>query len=184
MVSSFPKMQKSSASFSQSIRNRLRLKKLQAQAKNFCRVLDIRVAQIVEADVWQASLLEQNFQSAVGRVRVHGQLRTDRLREDPLADRPLLSLPQEFHDALGQDDGAGTLACLGRAQREHTQFLAVESAANTERPFLLIEVLPHQPADLAAAQSGHELGVEELVPDFILAYELHEGFQLLLVDGL
>ena len=48
MVSSFPKMQKSSASFSQSIRNRLRLKNLQAQAKNFCRVLDIRVPQLME----------------------------------------------------------------------------------------------------------------------------------------
>lgn len=44
MASSFPKMQKSSASFSQSIKNRLRLKNLQAQAKNFCRVLDIRVS--------------------------------------------------------------------------------------------------------------------------------------------
>ena len=48
MASSFPKMQKRSASFSQSIRNRLRLKKLQAQAKNFCRVLDIRVAEVME----------------------------------------------------------------------------------------------------------------------------------------
>ena len=51
MVSSFPKMQKSSASFSQSIRNRLRLKNLQAQAKNFCRVLDIRVAQTVDVQI-------------------------------------------------------------------------------------------------------------------------------------
>ena len=58
MVSSFPKMQKSSASFSQSIRNRLRLKNLQAQAKNFCRVLDIRVPEIVEPKVLQASVLE------------------------------------------------------------------------------------------------------------------------------
>ena len=49
MVSSFPKMQKSSASFSQSIRNRLRLKNLQAQAKNFCRVLDIRVSDAVDS---------------------------------------------------------------------------------------------------------------------------------------
>ena len=49
MVSSFPKMLKSSASFSQSIRNRLRLKKLQAQAKNFCRVLDILVLEAVDA---------------------------------------------------------------------------------------------------------------------------------------
>ena len=50
MASSFPKMQKSSASFSQSIRNLLRLKKLQAQAKNFCRVLDIRVTKVMESD--------------------------------------------------------------------------------------------------------------------------------------
>ena len=40
----------SSANFSPSIRISLRLKIHQAQAKNFCRVLDIRVAQIVKAD--------------------------------------------------------------------------------------------------------------------------------------
>ena len=57
MVSSLPKMQKSSASFSQSIRNRLRLKNLQAQAKNFCRVLDIRVSEIVEANMFQPCIL-------------------------------------------------------------------------------------------------------------------------------
>ena len=74
----------------------------------------VGMARVMEADVRQASLLEQYFQSAVGRVRVHGQLRADRLREDPLAHCPLLSLPQELHDALGKDDGAGTLAGLGR----------------------------------------------------------------------
>ena len=57
MASSFPKMQKSSASFSQSIRNLLRLKKLQAQAKNFCRVLDIRVSQIVDTDTLNACFI-------------------------------------------------------------------------------------------------------------------------------
>ena len=140
------------------------------------------VPQIVEADVRQASLIEQYFQSAVGRVRVHGQLRADRLREDPLAHRPLLSLPQELHDALGQDDGAVAFAGLGRAQSEHTHLLAVERAADVERPFLLVEVLPHKAADLTPPQSGHELGVEELVPDLVLADELHEGFQLLLIE--
>lgn len=40
----------SSASFSPCIRISLRLRIHQAQAKNFCRVLDIRVAQIVKAD--------------------------------------------------------------------------------------------------------------------------------------
>ena len=49
----------SSASFSPSIRISLRLKIHQAQAKNFCRVLDIRVAQVVESDVGQVVLLQQ-----------------------------------------------------------------------------------------------------------------------------
>ena len=69
MASSFPKMQKRSASFSQSIRNRLRLKKLQAQAKNFCRVLDIRVPQIVEANRRQFRIPKQGFHTAVCRFR-------------------------------------------------------------------------------------------------------------------
>ena len=59
MASSFPKMQKGSANFSQSIRNRLRLKNLQAQAKNFCRVLDIRVSEIVIPDLSHPLRLEQ-----------------------------------------------------------------------------------------------------------------------------
>lgn len=50
MALSSPKKLTSSASFSPSIRISLRLKIHQAQAKNFCRVLDIRVAQIVKAD--------------------------------------------------------------------------------------------------------------------------------------
>ena len=69
MVSSFPKMQKSSASFSQSIRNRLRLRKNQAQAKNFCRVLDIRVAEIVESDLGDAGSFQHSFQHVIYTVR-------------------------------------------------------------------------------------------------------------------
>ena len=49
----------SSASFSPSIRISLRLKIHQAQAKNFCRVLDIRVAQIVEPNLAQTVLPDQ-----------------------------------------------------------------------------------------------------------------------------
>ena len=66
MVSSFPKMQKSSASFSQSIRNRLRLKNLQAQAKNFCRVLDIRVPKIMKSQMFQPCVLPIFRQHACG----------------------------------------------------------------------------------------------------------------------
>lgn len=72
MASSFPKMQKSSASFSQSVRNRLRLKKFQAQAKNFCRVLDIRVAQVVESDSFQSCSLQHPLEHVEDTVRGHG----------------------------------------------------------------------------------------------------------------
>ena len=49
----------SSASFSPSIRISLRLKIHQAQAKNFCRVLDIRVTKIVIANFPQTVLLQK-----------------------------------------------------------------------------------------------------------------------------
>ena len=49
----------SSASFSPSIRISLRLKIHQAQAKNFCRVLDIRVPEIVEAHLFHAVPLDE-----------------------------------------------------------------------------------------------------------------------------
>ena len=48
----------SSASFSPSIRISLRLKIHQAQAKNFCRVLDIRVPQIMKANLPHTVLLQ------------------------------------------------------------------------------------------------------------------------------
>ena len=58
----------SSASFSLSIRISLRLKIHQAQAKNFCRVLDIRVTEIVESDAGQRSPFQhplEHMQDAV-----------------------------------------------------------------------------------------------------------------------
>jgi hypothetical protein len=51
----------SSATFSPSIRISLRLKIHQAQAKNFCRVLDIRVPQVVKANVPQMVLLKRQL---------------------------------------------------------------------------------------------------------------------------
>ena len=59
MALSSPMKLTSSASFSPSIRISLRLKIHQAQAKNFCRVLDIRVPEIVEADMPQTFQFQQ-----------------------------------------------------------------------------------------------------------------------------
>ena len=67
-MDSFPKMQKSSASFSQSVRNRLRLKKLQAQAKNFCRVLDIRVSQIMKPRIRYTYFCNYLFKAIINRL--------------------------------------------------------------------------------------------------------------------
>ena len=53
MALSSPMKLTSSASFSPSIRISLRLKSHRAQAKNFCRVLDIRVTKLVEMEVLQ-----------------------------------------------------------------------------------------------------------------------------------
>ena len=71
----------SSASFSPSIRISLRLRIHQAQAKNFCRVLDIRVPQVVYSDPLNPGLFRSSVhlpvqvgfchrENAVGRL--HG----------------------------------------------------------------------------------------------------------------
>ena len=76
----------SSASFSPGIRISLRLKIHQAQAKTFCRVLDIRVTQLMEADAGQPRPLKERFHVAIGRVGIDGIFRLHRVREYPLAD--------------------------------------------------------------------------------------------------
>ena len=92
MESSFPKMQKSSASFSQSVRNRLRLKKLQAQAKNFCRVLDIRVPQVMEPGSRCPDFHHEPLEAVIdGAVRQ---------KAPGLIGRSLISSPVYFHSHL------------------------------------------------------------------------------------
>ena len=125
MVSSFPKMQKSSASFSQSIRNRLRLKNLQAQAKNFCRVLDIRVTQIMRRHIRQAMQTHKTFDS----VRKSGRCprrtaflipRKQKRRFRPSGRRCAPVLSEECCNKRQQRYHAGTvlrLRCINDAPR-------------------------------------------------------------------
>ena len=60
----------SSASFSPSRTIRLRLTIHQPQAKNFCRVLDIRVPEIVESEMFQSGVLQDLFVEVYHAVRV------------------------------------------------------------------------------------------------------------------
>ena len=114
----------------------------------------------------------------IGRVGRHGQLRPDRVGEDPLADRFLLAPQQQLRRALGQDDGALARPRLGVAQREHPQTFAVEGALHLQRAGLFLKVLPHEPADLAPSQAGGQFGVEEVVPELILLDNGEKGVQL------
>ena len=129
MALSSPMKLTSSASFSLSIRISLRLKIHQAQAKIFCRVLDIRVTQIVEADAGQACPLEERFHVAIGRVGIDGIFRLHRIREYPLADGIRLAPPQDFSHAMRQNDGTHTLTGLRLTGGVLALPLAVEGAA-------------------------------------------------------
>ena len=71
MALSSPMKLTSSASFSPSIRISLRLRIHQAQAKNFCRVLDIRVAELVERHVWEVGFLKQAGKAFVYSLSAH-----------------------------------------------------------------------------------------------------------------
>ena len=94
----------SSASFSPSIRISLRLKIHQAQAKNFCRVLDIRVPQSMEGNHGQLVRLglvcivvgENIMQGAVGGGVAH---------HFPvgLGEHPVITLPEgaDFQSVTG-----------------------------------------------------------------------------------
>ena len=54
--------------------------------KFFCRELDIRVTQIVEADAGESCPLEQRLHVAIGCIGVDWIFRLHRIREYPLTD--------------------------------------------------------------------------------------------------
>ena len=136
------------------------------------------VPQIMKADVGQARPLEQGLHVVIGRVGIEGVLRFHRVREYPRTDGIYFAPPQDVGHAPGEDDGAHALACLCLAGGILTLLLAVEGAAHLQRPGLSVEVAPLQTADLAAAQSGHQLRLEEVTPQFVLLHHLEECVQL------
>lgn len=153
MVSSFPKMQKSSASFSQSIRNRLRLKNLQAQAKNFCRVLDIRVPQIMETSLRQAELghhaLEAIIHGAVRKVAA-GLIGKDQVVVHPLLPRihhhqclSLLLLSKQLNNRRCKNDDTD-LAVLGGGEVIFSTLATIsyQLAANDKSAAFEVDAVP------------------------------------------
>ena len=136
------------------------------------------VAQIVEADTGQPRPPEQRFHVEVGRAGVDRILRLHWVGEYPLTDGIRLAPPQDLSHAVRQDDGAHALIGLRLADGVFALPLAVEGAAHLQHTALLVEVAPLQSADLAAAQAGHQLRLEEVSPHLVLLHHCEEGVQL------
>ena len=90
----------SSASFSPSIRISLRLKIHQAQAKNFCRVLDIRVPEIMEPDMLGTDRLEDLLVCVPEGVRIEHSSRLGRREHVGISRVLLVLLHQQLHCLL------------------------------------------------------------------------------------
>ena len=136
------------------------------------------VAQVVEADTGQPRPPEQRFHVEVGRAGVDRILRLHWVGEYPLTDGIRLAPPQDVRHRLRQEDGTHSLSRFGLTDGVLALPLAVEGAAHLQRAALLVEVAPLQSADLAAAQAGHQLRLEEVPPHLILLHHCEEGIQL------
>ena len=132
----------------------------------------------MEADTGQPRPLEERFHVAIRRIRINGIFRIHRVWEDPLADGVCSTPPQDFNYAVRQDDGAHTLIGFCLSDGVLALPLAVEGAAHLQRPGVPIEVAPLQTADLATAQAGHQLRLEEVPPHLVPLHHCEEGIQL------
>ena len=141
------------------------------------------VSQIVETDVGQARFSQKFFQLTVGAVRINGSLRAKRMVENPRGKESLLPFPQDLSCAGRQDDFPRSSIGLGVPGHQPTAFFSVESTADLESAALLVKVDPHEGADLAPAQTGGQLGVEEIVPERVCLNGFHERVKLFLVQN-
>ena len=58
----------------------------------------------------------------------------------------------------------------------------MEGAADVERPCVVVEVRPHEAADLAQSEAGGQFSVEEIVPDGVGFDGFHKSIQLFFVQ--
>ena len=96
----------------------------------------------------------------------------------------LFPLPQPLDGTGRQADGPPALAGLRLADLQLPGLGDIHRPKDLQRPGLLIEVLPHEAADLAPAQASGQFGEEEVPPHFILLDCGHESVQLFLVQDL
>ena len=101
-----------------------------------------------------------------------------------MADSVLFPLLQSLDGAGRQADGPPAPAGLRLTDLQFPSLGDVHRPENLQRPGLLVEVLPHEPADLAPAKTGGQLCVEEVPPDLAAVHRRQEGLHLLLREDL
>ena len=104
--------------------------------------------------------------------------------EDPLGNRRLLFAFQQFSHTRRHLNTADTGLGLGLADADTAALLDRYRPLNLELVFLEADVLPPEAADLAAAQTRHDLHVEEVTPVLMPLDGFEEGFQLIVTEDL
>ena len=137
------------------------------------------VTEVVEANVRETSPLQQNFQLAVCRARIGGLFRLQRVGEYLFSECGLFPLTENLYRTGRQHDLPSAGAGLGIPGSQSAASFPVNCAADFQRTSDFIEVLPLESADLTPPQTGGQLGVEEVMPNFILRDDFHERIQLL-----
>lgn len=142
------------------------------------------VAQIVKANVRQTRAFEDHLQSVIRRAWRRRLLRFQQARKDPLGQRRLAPFLQHMEGAGWQQDRARSFFGFWIAHLQRAAGSRMNGAAYLQRSACLIKVAPLEPADLAAAQAGGDLRVEEIVPQRLGADRFHESVELLFVEDL
>ena len=145
--------------FSPSIRISLRLRIHQAQAKNFCRVLDIRVSEVVKPDVLRADGLQDLLMGVPEGIRVEHGAGLGRHKQVRTAWVLCVLLYQQLHRPLrdGQlADGVGRLGLADHQLTVDTVYLLADGDGHVLR----VQVRPQQGQQLTTPQAGGQFQIE------------------------
>ena len=121
--------------------------------KFFCRGLDIRVAQIMEAYMLAPGVLQDELQPTAHHAGRNGAVHLHRGREHPAGVHRLFVLPQHRHHSGRQDDLADGVLRLGRADLKLAPHI-VDLLVHIQHAGFEVQVVPLQRHQLTPAQAG------------------------------
>ena len=104
-------------------------------------------------------------------------------REDPFRLHGAFPVPQKIRRRLRKEDRADAALGFRFADAEFAMTIT-DRSADTQSSRVLIKVLPAESAELAAAQAGRELHVEQIVPCGDAADLIEEPLELFVVQHL